>query len=882
MNYLVLVQYRESSEYNDFIGKYYHFPQKYLTYFPKEEMQFIYFEPAKKGKGEYFGYGRILKPPFKDKREDGFYFIEIEEYKPFLTPVSGPIEEAPYYNPQNAVRKIEEKLFEEICLDGEIQLNFKADSHLIEILGEQLIASEKIGILELIKNAYDANASICNVIIENVVSLPQVDKKLFKFNDFEGPVIVIEDNGTGMDRNVIEKGWLRPASTLKTNIKEKLKEERKAAFNDNKLGAYDEIVIQLKKAYHGRIPLGEKGVGRFATQRLGKKLQLKTKVKEKTFEYVLEIDWEKFKALNYSNVDLDSIGVTLRRQSPSRNYGSNDSGTQLIIYGGKEGFEWDEEKIRDLNHSIISLNSPSNKVSNFQAKLICPQLPDLPKQLLNEDFKPNIIFDGSINDKGIIDYKMVFDPPSSVPLPRSSSEDKLDLRKSDIPYWKQGELFRKPRCGGFKLKVEVWYREKPWIDGPNATDFTKFLDIFGGIAIYRDGINIFPAEKGKETDWLGLSRRQVKQTYRMSYYHMIGSIEIDQAYNFELTDKTNREGLIENQAYKDLKKLILSILTNIIEIEYIAKRDKYNSLTNDIIKDPKTLEQYANQSTNIVTNLKRLYPITEDPYNILKGLGAVEVREERLVNLERSLKSLQKSLQAIEESKALLTEHAGFGIAIAVSIHELAKITSNFYYGINDILKRGLDKTKLEELKEASLSIRSELKRLSPLRAVRSEKRIEFTIKRAIQYVIDIYKKNLIKDNIVVETNYDNDIKIYGRYGAILQVLSNLFSNSIYWLNDPEVKEKKIRIEVNSKHRYVIFADNGPGIHDSIRPYLFEPGYSLKTPASGLGLYICKYYMQDIKGDIYLTNSRECLPELNGAQFTLDFYRVADSKEYQL
>ena len=51
-NCLVLTQYREGDEYNDFIGKFYHFPsnskKNYLSAFQDLPIEFIYYEPAKK------------------------------------------------------------------------------------------------------------------------------------------------------------------------------------------------------------------------------------------------------------------------------------------------------------------------------------------------------------------------------------------------------------------------------------------------------------------------------------------------------------------------------------------------------------------------------------------------------------------------------------------------------------------------------------------------------------------------------------------------------------------------------------------------------------------------------------------------------------------
>ena len=890
-NFLVLDQYRKGYQYNDFIGKFYHFPKKYFNLLSQPNIEFVYYEPKKKGHGVYYGYGKINKKPFEDKREPSCYFVEIEDYKPLTVPVpfeseKRPREIPPFYNPQNAVRRIAKENIEGICLDGGIRLSFKADAHLIKVLGEQLIASERVGILELIKNSYDAQASYCKVNIEKVGSLPRISESLYEFNDYHGPVIVVEDDGTGMTKEVIENGWLRPASTLKTNIKERLKREKIKAVITGTLGTYKSLSDQLKKEYKNRIPLGEKGVGRFATHRLGRNLIIKTKVQGLEYEYILKIDWDVFDQISENAIDLDSIGVSLTRQKPSRNYGENDSGTQVIIHGGKEGFAWNERTIRDLNRSIVMLNSPNpnpNKTRNkFHAYLECPQLPDLQEANLWEDFDPAFSFEGLVDENGILDYILKFLPPKSVPMVEDTwTENGFDLKKCDIKYWKNkfDENFGKPVCGTFYLHLDVWYRSKPWLDGPNRNDFTKYLDSFGGISIYRDAINIFPAEWGAEIDWLDIKTRHIKRGKKMSYYNMIGNLEIDQTENLDLIDKTDREGLIENQAYQDLRKLVETILISIIENQFIGKRDKYSALTEDVVRDPKILSDYTRQGAKIVYNIKEKYPLEEDPYIILQELGGTDQRKEKLINLERSLKNLQKSIELIDEQKDLLTEQAGFGLAIAVSVHELAKITSNFYYGVNELLKKGFDEKKLEELRDASSSLRTELKRLSPLRAVRSEKRSAFNITKPIQYAYEVFKRRLNKLNVDFELLSENDFQIYARYGAVIQIFSNLFDNSCYWLETESNISRKFLISVDSKYRTVIAADNGPGIHDSILPYLFQPGYSLKMPPSGLGLYICKYYMQSMRGDIYLSTRKERIPTMKGTQFTLDFGKVPQNKE---
>lgn len=893
-NCLVLVQYREESKtnnYNDFIGTLYHFPgsdnKSYLKQFENLPIEFIYYEPKKNGgKGEYFGYGKITEPPFKDKQSEGQYFVKVDNYKAFSKPVSYKKNENvlwesenPSYNAQNSVRSIPKELLDEICLEGELKLNFQVDAHLIKVLGEQLIGSEKVGILELIKNAYDAGASECNVYIENSKSLPNLEgNNEYKFPDYEGPVIVIEDNGSGMTKDVIENGWLRPASTIKTNIKEKIKKEREDAVERGTLGNYNALIKNLKDANNGRIPLGEKGVGRFATHRLGRYLTIKTKVASLDYEYVLNVDWDEFDRINDTHTNIDSIGINIKRQSPSRDYGPRNSGTQVIIYGGREGYSWTEEKIRDLNDSIVQLNSPcpgpNYNNSPFSTKLIVPQVPDLTNDDIVSSFTPSFEFTGVVDSSGILDYDLKFNSHPSIPIPSEEKSEKIDIRNCSDKLDNTKEL----TCGDYYIHIKIWYRKTPWIDGPDAKKFKDYLEKYGGISIYRDSINIFPAEWGAQNDWLDLSNAHIKQGWRISYYDMLGNIEISQDKNIFITDKTNREGLVENEAYRDLKYSVEAIINTIILNAWVEKRDLHTNLTKEIIRSPKELKEYTKKIIDINASIQGKYPVEEDPYEILDVLGkSSEEKKTGLVNLSKSLKDLKESIEVMEEVQDMLTEQAGFGLAIASSLHEINKITSNFYNGISTILRsESYDKEKLESLSDASLSLKSELKRLGPLRAIKAEKRKRFNIIDPINYMLSVQDRDLKKNGINVEIQGNTEgFDIYARYGAAIQIFTNLMSNSIYWLNTKEANSKKVIIKIDNEHKTIIFADDGPGIHSSILPHLFKPGYSMKIPRSGLGLYITQYYINEMKGSINnISNDKYRIENMQGAQFFIDLSKT--------
>jgi hypothetical protein len=722
--FLILPQSRNPNVPTPFAGKYYYFPAQSLSYFTGQSVEFVFSENKNGNQTVFYGSGKINKA-FSDPSNSNFYFGEIVDYKTFTHDVT--VDEL-----ITDIQEITPERLEEICLDGGIKLNFKADAHLIKVLGEQLIGSEKVGILELIKNAIDASATYCKIRIEKADALPPSDVSNYEFDEYPGTVIVIEDDGAGMTKNIIEEGWLRPASTIKTNVKEKLRAERKRAEELGVLGSYNSLIEQLKKENKGRIPLGEKGVGRFATHRLGRNLIIKSKTAEVSYEYILKINWDDFDVVGEQSINLESVGVELTRQAPSRDYGEKNSGTQLIIFGGRNGFTWDRKGIEDINRSILNLNSPNpnpNRVQNsFRAFLQCPQIPDLPRVQIYETFDPNFSLHALVNAEGVIeDYTVTFKSPKSVPLPSETwSGQDYDLKKASA-YWREEDgNIRKPNCGSFFIHLDAWYRRKPWIDGPDYTLMLEYLEEYGGISIYRDDIIIFPAESGAKNDWLSLSNRHIKQGFRISYYNIIGNIEIEQSENLDLIDKTNREGMIENVAFKDLAQLCETIIQNLLETKFISKRDEYTNLTKGIIRDPKKLTEITAQNSRIISGIREFYPIADDPWKILHELGStVEERKGGLINLDTSLKNLKKSIDLIEDVQERLTEHAGFGIAISVSLHEINKITTNFYNGINQLIKSGnYDSFQLEDLKTASASLKSELKRLSPLRSIRNENRI--------------------------------------------------------------------------------------------------------------------------------------------------------------
>src|ERR1700722_17159336 len=137
-------------------------------------------------------------------------------------------------------------------------LHFKPHARLLTMLGDQLIKNERIALVEVIKNSYDADASWVKVTFEGFGPNFKVKPR---------SKIIVEDDGSGMTKTVLEEHWISPATPVK-----KLAKEKKDATPK------------------GRKIQGEKGIGRFAILKLGKTISIVTRPDKSAEEYTLDLD----------------------------------------------------------------------------------------------------------------------------------------------------------------------------------------------------------------------------------------------------------------------------------------------------------------------------------------------------------------------------------------------------------------------------------------------------------------------------------------------------------------------------------------------------------------------------------------------------------------
>lgn len=138
-----------------------------------------------------------------------------------------------------------------------LPFRFKISGNLIKKLGEESIANKNIAILELIKNSYDAGASLVEIELENISTA--------------NPSIRISDNGKGMTSTDLENKWLNIATPNKS---------------------------QQTVTPSERISVGEKGIGRLSSESLGEQTILTTNPKNETAGFQITFDWTKYQDKN--------------------------------------------------------------------------------------------------------------------------------------------------------------------------------------------------------------------------------------------------------------------------------------------------------------------------------------------------------------------------------------------------------------------------------------------------------------------------------------------------------------------------------------------------------------------------------------------------------
>lgn len=733
------------------------------------------------------------------------------------------------------------------------QGSLRPKARILRTLGSELISSDKVALVELVKNAYDADASVVCV-------------------EFKGPLvagqgaITVWDDGHAMDEATLESAWL----DIGTNIKKR-----------------------RTRSVRGRRVLGEKGIGRLAASRLGQRLELVTRTASSDTELTLDIDWSEF---DNDELYLDEVQIGWRSGTPIV-YSEGGSAAELFESCFQGGWNrgrgtsirmsgltktWDRESILELRTALTRLIRPKPEQSSFNedGNSVAP----------TAEFRIYLMFDE--NARAFVEYAGEVSAPDDLALPHYKVVGRIESDgtgsvvyeqlnppsrtvESDCVMWHYDS---KPQCGAFSFELSVWDRDRQalqdslaLINGAKASSgqlkvFREMLDDVAGVSIYRDGFRVFPfGEHGN--DWLGLDLRRVQNpTMRVSNNQIIGSVFVTADGNPDLQDQSNREGFLASRAYTDLIKLVLAALSRLEKNRYDARR-----------RDSQSSAKFEDGGIFANFDMADLKEVVRARYSEDQKLVTFVDNKSRQVEASASeVKSILKRYSRLATLGGLVDRilHDGKNAlsliidAVEFGRKDIVSLENSDCLQVTDIALRSFDK-----IHGASQLLQALFKRIEPFggRKRGRPKRIRLGV--IFKRVCDLLKSEANSKKVTLEIE-NADIEVSIDEADLQLVLLNLVDNAIYWTaSQSEGKAKVVTISgcINQDETLTIrVKDTGPGVGAGSQDRIFEPYYSEKPSGVGLGLSIVGNIVEDIYGgELTLVDN----PEGKGALFEAMFRR---------
>lgn len=517
-------------------------------------------------------------------------------------------------------------------VDLVFEASFRANAGVKDIVGRGLIYNDNIALIELVKNSKDASSPSVSIFFNNFSNN----------NDLNGSEIIIVDSGVGMTQKDIISKWLNIAYS-----------EKKGKFSINRAFA------------------GNKGVGRFSCDRLGKKLILYSKAIDS--EYIkLPIEWEEFE-----------------------NKGEDDEISKIMLRGeilNKETFHSEiGDPEEEFEHGTVL------KIERLRSKWTVQKLKGLITELekfspsLDEDFEVYIYSD-IVHSDPVLAEKLnkkvdngILNKISFKTTYIQSEIDELGEFLTTTLFFQGKKIYHYIATNPYEhlknIKIEIHH-----LDTISKSYFTRTIGVnanaYGSIFLFYNGFRISPYGNEKN-DWLGLDQRKSQGTARyLGTRDIFGRIDVlDQHDSFSVI--TSREGLAHNAAFDNLvaydhnekttlvggKKdygfvtIIIRQLEHFVVggldwnrlIDKLGKRKVISA--DDARKDPNryTLKTFSKKSINTVTEriLKSNLDLThfEIDHGVIEEIAAINERKYQSFVSDFVQKTKSKSISDLSPSE---------------------------------------------------------------------------------------------------------------------------------------------------------------------------------------------------------------------------------------
>lgn len=720
----------------------------------------------------------------------------------------------------------------EIARLDDTNVRFSIDAGVIDRLGDELVARQETAVSELVKNSYDADA-------EEVV-LTFID------TDEIGGTLNMKDDGDGMTKDELIDGFMRISSTSKIHNPYSRKYNRKRA--------------------------GQKGIGRFAVQRLGTKLTIITQVENADHALKLTINWQDYQR----DKDLSSITNKLEEINKVR-----EKGTTLIIGGLKD--KWSTSAIQRIYRYVNDIIQPfpiskkkEDKESKRKEETEDPGFKTKFIKITNNETKTVADDSIMIYDHAVATIEGFVDEEGNGEYEISSS--KLDIKES-------GKVGSDPddNTTPFKKLKEIWFKayyfiyDKDLMPAMHLSSIQKTARTSGGIRLYRNGFRVLPyGEAGN--DWLSLDRSSQRRSLLPPHANMnfFGFVELSDEHQL-FNETSSREGLSENEAFVELQNFVhRSIMSGVIKVAEI----RGTKITSGQEKDEEgNWEKIDFRIKNIAHTLEELDRELENES------GSVEAKKRR----KRRIKRVQKAIEELEEiqkseqektikERSMLRVLSSVGLTVGQFIHEIKYYIDNIQSDIRYLIEKLEGENELlarvEILDNNFSSFRiytSYFDNVISQNVVRELRPLN--LPHIITPFINSIKSDAVKSGIEFEEPIIGNPYLYTK-SMHPSEWSSIFFN--FYTNSKKAIKRvgeggKILIECGSDDDmlFVEFSDTGDGISEENEEKVFEEFYTTTSPkdleslsqsseilGTGLGLKIVKDIIKSYRGNVFVASPK--------------------------
>jgi signal transduction histidine kinase len=692
---------------------------------------------------------------------------------------------------------------------------FKIHPRVFKALGTDLVTNDVVAIIELVKNAYDAYATVVDVRF--------VQGKV-------GWVLEIEDNGSGMSRSTIEEAWCTVATPYRKGHP-----------------------VAKHKGKPARRTSGEKGLGRLSAARLGKKLEMVTQTEDGDC-WTLEVDWEQLATA----AALDQCFATIRKTIKPP---FETSGTRIRIYPLRT--VWNDETWNDLRDNMGRLLPPFAVKDDFTIRLSTSSLFEDAVSVQPPEFlkHPKYLIHGTVEDTGTVSYKYAY----------AAAPDEEVRRADGTITWTQVQgqakdatlnAMTKPGFGRFTFEVRAWetveLQELSERFNLKKNSIKDSIKAYKGISVYRDGVLVLPKSEGTR-DWLGLDVRRIgKVGKRMSTTQMVGIVSISAKHNPKIEDTSDRERLAatpEVLAFEETLRAIVSVMEN------ERQKDK--------------LEAPKEQRVSALFSQLSAKDLVSNVADIASEGG---LASEALPLVEEFSDNLDKAREEIESRFVYYSRLATVGTIAHMLIHEVRNRTTVLGHVLDWLGKQmgeSVDDknaaSKLEMGRAAVAALDKLANTFAPLANRQFKRRSRSAcIEESVLRCLLMLESDLKAAKIAISTPTDTVTEVAVDPGELDAVLLNLLSNAVYWLSLKGGAERKIEVRIRKvaggKRASVEVRDSGPGVAEEDKEKIFWPGVTNKPGGIGMGLTVASELVAEYEGKLALDRKGK----LGGATFLFD------------